>query len=335
VISLTDYQGLKSKIIRLGALQRVPVLGEFELTSKCNFACPMCYVKDNKPKSELAKEEWISIFEEAVVEGLVYALLTGGEPLTRSDFVELYEFLYDYGVKITVYTNGYHLTKEQLEAFTNRPPEMVAITLYGASDDTYNIVTGIKDGYTKVTENILKLKKSKINIACRVIPIPEVYADLDDILKFIKENNIPLGYFLYLAPSKKKDYHGRLSPEQLVDFEQRLLTFKGKQKPSKDFDTLSSCAALKSGYAVNHRGYMQPCTLMAHPRKKLERGTFLTTFRELSDKWQNLEKSHDCESCDLSSSCIPCPARRYYEGDPHKCAPYLLEIAKERKKRND
>ena len=70
---------------------------------------------------------------------------------------------------------------------------------------------------------------------------------------------------------------------------------------------------------------------MAHPRKKLERGTFLTTFRELSDKWQNLEKSHDCESCDLSSSCIPCPARRYYEGDPHKCAPYLLEIAKERK----
>ena len=31
-------------------------------------------------KASLAKEEWISIFEEAVVEGLVYALLTEGSP---------------------------------------------------------------------------------------------------------------------------------------------------------------------------------------------------------------------------------------------------------------
>ncbi len=333
---MTNYQDLKSRIIRHAAIERIPVLGEFELTSKCNFACPMCYVRDNDPKNELTKEEWIAIFDEAVSEGLVYALLTGGETLVRPDFIDLYTHLYDLGVRITVYTNGYHISDQHLETFKKRPPELVAITLYGASDETYLKVTKIREGYTNVTDNILRLKRDNINVACRVIPIPEVYADLDGILDFVRENDIPLGYFLYLAPSRNNDYKGRMLPEKLVDFEEKILSAYSREKtaPTKDFDGLSSCAALKSGYGVNHDGYMQPCTLISYPSRKLLPGELLKTFRELGDKWRCLAKSHDCEICKLREYCISCPARRYLEGDIHKCAPYLLAVAKERKRRH-
>ena len=337
VIILSSYRELKAKIIKLGAVQRIPVLGEFELTARCNFLCPMCYVRDNAVKNELSTGQWLAIFNEAVNEGLVYALLTGGEPLLRADFSQLYEHLYDYGVRISVYTNGYQLTEEHLETFRKRPPELIAITLYGGSDATYTTVTGMHDGFTKVRGTIKKLKANNLNVACRVIPIPEVYKDLDAILGFVKESRLALGYFLYLAPSLNKDYQGRLSPPALADFEARIVAAlpKTKRSDAADFDTSTTCAALRSGYAVNHKGYMQPCTLMNHPRKKLEFGKLLETFRELGDKWLNMAASQDCMSCSIRSSCIPCPARRHLEGDHAKCAPYLRAFAKERKTTDD
>jgi sulfatase maturation enzyme AslB (radical SAM superfamily) len=69
-------------------------------------------------------------------------------------------------------------------------------------------------------------------------------------------------------------------------------------------------------------------------QEKIERGMFLDTFRELGDKWLKYAKSHDCEICNVRSTCIPCPARRYLEGDANKCAPYLREFANIRRKQN-
>ena len=79
-----------------GAKLGLPIGGSFELTARCNFNCRMCYVHLSQAQihagrgRELTTEEWIRLAQEATDRGMVFALLTGGEPFLRSDFFEIY-----------------------------------------------------------------------------------------------------------------------------------------------------------------------------------------------------------------------------------------------------
>ena len=77
-----------------GAALGIPVAGNFELTARCNFGCKMCYVHDSDGTDELSADQWIEIGRQAVEKGMVFLLLTGGEPFLRKDFKEIYYCLY-------------------------------------------------------------------------------------------------------------------------------------------------------------------------------------------------------------------------------------------------
>ena len=79
----------------LGCRLGLPVSGAFELTARCNFSCKMCYVhlQNDIPglkARELTAENWLSIAREARDMGLLFLLLTGGEPMLREDFPYIY-----------------------------------------------------------------------------------------------------------------------------------------------------------------------------------------------------------------------------------------------------
>ena len=76
---------IKQHIFRTGAARRIPVSGTFELTPRCNFHCKMCYVQMTPEEEqavgcELTTQEWLDIAQKAVNGGMIYLLLTGGEP---------------------------------------------------------------------------------------------------------------------------------------------------------------------------------------------------------------------------------------------------------------
>ena len=68
-----------------------PLAGNFELTARCNFNCKMCYVhltaeEQQRRGRELTADQWLAIAEQARSRGMLFLLLTGGEPLIRTDF---------------------------------------------------------------------------------------------------------------------------------------------------------------------------------------------------------------------------------------------------------
>ena len=87
---------LSSHLQSIGNRLGLPIGGNFELTARCNFNCPMCYVhlssEDIQARGkELSAAQWISIAEQAKNAGMMFALLTGGEPFVRKDFFEIYD----------------------------------------------------------------------------------------------------------------------------------------------------------------------------------------------------------------------------------------------------
>lgn len=92
--------------------QLLPLSGTFELSPVCNFSCRMCYVRKTPqevaahPRAMLTLERWLELARQAREQGMLYLLLTGGEPFLWPDFWPLYEQLIDMGFLISINTNG-------------------------------------------------------------------------------------------------------------------------------------------------------------------------------------------------------------------------------------
>ena len=119
---------------------------DFEATSRCNLDCRHCYI--NRPagdraarKGELTVDEIGRIGAEAASLGAVWCLVTGGEPLLRRDFFDVYQALLSKGLLISLFTNATLVTKEHVRFFQKYPPRDIEVTVYGVTRETYERVT--------------------------------------------------------------------------------------------------------------------------------------------------------------------------------------------------
>jgi len=74
---------------------RVPLSGSLDLTHRCNLRCLHCYTGDHSsdmPVTDMDTRRILSLLDEICDAGCLYLLLTGGEPLLRKDFPEIYRY---------------------------------------------------------------------------------------------------------------------------------------------------------------------------------------------------------------------------------------------------
>ena len=133
---------LTDRLYQKAGNKKIPLSGTFELSPVCNFSCKMCYVRKTvqevkeHPRKLMSLEQCIKLAEQARKEGMLYLLLTGGEPLLWPDFWKLYEALSKMGFLIGINTNGSMIDDQVIERWKENPPYRVNITLYGANDNT-------------------------------------------------------------------------------------------------------------------------------------------------------------------------------------------------------
>ena len=111
------------------------------------FPCRMCYIHKRANdqtaiQGELSASDWINYAKEAQKSGMLLLLLTGGEPLLRPDFREIYTACINLGILISINTNGTLIDESMVEFFKKNPPLRVNLTLYGASPEAIGISGG-------------------------------------------------------------------------------------------------------------------------------------------------------------------------------------------------
>ena len=133
-----------------------PLSGTFELSPVCNLACKMCYVRKTpaevaaSPRPPVGLIQWLSIAEQARDAGMLYLLLTGGEPFLWQDFWPLYERLSTMGFLISINSNGTLLDEARVARLAEHPPTRINITLYGAGNETYEALCGRSGMFDRV-----------------------------------------------------------------------------------------------------------------------------------------------------------------------------------------
>ena len=101
--------------------ERYPINATFELTLRCNLKCKMCLFRHSDEENthlaagELTAVQWADMAQQLWDAGTLNLLITGGEPMLRKDFCEIYSSIYRLGFIITLYTNATMVTDRILQ----------------------------------------------------------------------------------------------------------------------------------------------------------------------------------------------------------------------------
>jgi radical SAM protein with 4Fe4S-binding SPASM domain len=112
------------------------------VTRKCNLRCPYCYFDAGEAsKNELTADEMTSLFRELSSMGVEGVNVSGGEPLTRKDIVELLRSGHSLGLKFCLISNGL-LWDEATAKEILRYVASVQITIDGSNERTNQKLRG-------------------------------------------------------------------------------------------------------------------------------------------------------------------------------------------------
>lgn len=188
-----------------------PLSGTFELSPVCNLACKMCYVRKTpaevaaSPRPPVGLIQWLSIAEQARDAGMLYLLLTGGEPFLWQDFWPLYERLSTMGFLISINSNGTLLDEARVARLAEHPPTRINITLYGAGNETYEALCGRSGMFDRVDRAITLLRQAGILVKLNCSLTPHNACDLERIVSYAAERDLILEVNTYMFPPLCRD----------------------------------------------------------------------------------------------------------------------------------
>ena len=125
----------------------------WSITGRCNYRCKHCYMSAPDAKyGELSHEQVMDIVQQLIDCGVREVSLTGGEPLVRSDFMEIVDALLAGGIHIcTIYSNGRLVTDHLLDQLAERGIHPEFNMSYDGVDGWHDWLRGI-DGAGRIAE---------------------------------------------------------------------------------------------------------------------------------------------------------------------------------------
>jgi radical SAM protein with 4Fe4S-binding SPASM domain len=339
--------------------QRVPLSVTLEMTARCNNNCSHCYINlpagDRKVAGkELTRDEIGAIADQAVDLGVLWCLITGGEPLLRDDFADIYRMLMRKGLLVSVFTNACLITSDHIKLFQKYPPRDVEVTVYGATKETYEKVSRRPGSYAAFRKGLDLLMKGGIKVRLKAMALRSNVHELPDIARFCRLYTRdffrfdPLLHLRYDRDSQrnKEIIAERLSPSEIVAIEQADteraealvrgcgdLILPDMERP--DSNHLFCCGAGSSAFYVTYDGYFRICSSLSHPDyiSDLRKGTLAESWNILVPSIRNLRSADKefldkCRKCPIVNLCLWCPAHAYLEsGRMDAWCSYFCEVA--------
>jgi len=329
---------------------RIPFSGSLALTHKCNLDCIHCYAREKpaekKDRAELSTHQWQGILAELRDAGCLFLLLTGGEPLMRPDFAEIYSCAKRNGFLVTVFSNGILMDEPILDLFQHLPPRMVEFSLYGAGKETHDHITGFPGSFQLTLKKVDELLARGIPVGLKTVLMNLNLAERAAMQKIAADRNVRfrIDTAIFATLEGERTPLGlRVSPRQAVEAEfsdpervRNWIDFYHRYRNFQNSDRLYICGAGIRTFHINPRGMLFPCLMVQDHGYSLLKGSFSTGWHmEIAQiKRETLPDDSPCRTCPSQMLCGYCPGFFQLEnGDARVPSPYLCEIGKLRHER--
>lgn len=338
---------------------RLPLTGAFELLPVCNLHCKMCYVRKsmkevNEMGGLLPADQWLDFAGQAKEEGMLYPLLTGGEPFVRQDFQEIMEKMQEMGLQISINSNGTLIDQAMAKWLGKHCPTRINITLYGASEESYQNLCGDGDAFNRVRRAAEYLKKYHIPVKFNTSITPENVNDLEEIMTYAKSVDIPIQVATYMFPPVRRNQdmvgkNHRLSPERaalarvkadMLQSDSRWfrsqvarwshfvsVTDEMLQAGANEESCKMTCRAGRCSFWLDWQGNLGNCGMYSSVKVPVKGSSFAKAWKQVVEETEQVRFSPVCTNCPNFRLCHVCIAMVYNEcGDSNGRPEYLCRM---------
>ena len=339
--------------------KRVPLTGAFELLPVCNLHCKMCYVRKSMEEVRqqgglLSGKEWLEYARQAREEGLLYPLLTGGEPFLHADFQEIHSGMLDMGLQVSINSNGTMIDESMAKWLGQHRPVRINLTLYGAGEEAYQNLCGDGDAYNRMRRAVEWLKQYGVPVKFNTSITSENVNDLEEIINYAKSVDSPIQVATYMFPPVRRDaqmigYNNRLSPEEaaLARVKADWLQgdprwFLGQTERFRQFIPVTGemlkkqstrpglemrCRAGRCSFWIDWQGNIGNCGMYTSAKFSLKENSFAEGWKQVVDATEKIRYAPMCTNCPNFRICHVCIAMVYNEsGNQDGYPEYLCKM---------
>ncbi|VAX07155.1 Radical SAM domain heme biosynthesis protein [hydrothermal vent metagenome] len=345
--TLSNTQYLK-QFTNKAMASRIPLDGSIELTHRCNLRCIHCYLGDQTTirthqAEELTTTEVLDAIDQMVAAGTLNLTITGGDPMIRQDFPDIYAYAVKKGLLITVFCDGILVTDRIIDLFNKFPPRNIEISLYGATRQTYELITQVKGAYQHCIEGIQRLKANGHRFKLKTVLMEQNKHELKKMESMAKSYGVDfyLDWAIFpcmpsvdncghsntrpahqkasievTPPSFKDPLDLRVNPIEAAELDisndeqiEKYAEFYIRTKDMQASDYLYQCGAGLTTFHIDPYGNMQPCTVYTKAQYNLRQGSFLDGWNGPIAKIRKIKIDDDnpCTACHLRNLCRGCP----------------------------
>lgn len=147
---------------KVAVLPRLPLAGSIDLTYRCNNDCRHCWLRipqdSSEKKEELTSAEVRGLVEAARAMGCRKWFISGGEPMLRPDFEEIFDDITGRAGAYVINTNGILITPRIAWLMKRKGSKLVA--LYGATAEGHDGITRNPGSFEAMMRGVVYLKEA-------------------------------------------------------------------------------------------------------------------------------------------------------------------------------
>jgi MoaA/NifB/PqqE/SkfB family radical SAM enzyme len=317
------YRDFSLKAHNINLSSHTPSACQFELTFRCGLRCRHCYTncydRASCQKKELAKDKIEVILDKISRAGALWLCFTGGDPLTRPDFKEIYSYAKAKGFLVTIFTNGYSMTKDIIALFKEQPPFCIEVTLNAVTKKRYEMISQAKGSFFRAMRGIELILRAKLPLKIKTQVTKDNWEELPEIKRFLKEAGLKFypSYILYpRLDGDKFPCSLRINPKQVLELEHSSdcdKEFDGRLK--LDNFIFPCVVGSGDGFNIDPFGNIYLCRLIRKPAINLHKVDIAWAMRKILPFFRNkkFKRGSECGCCRLRGNCWVCPGKSYLE----------------------
>jgi pyrroloquinoline quinone biosynthesis protein E len=122
-----------------------------ELTHRCPLGCPYCSnpLEMDARTGELDTATWLRIFSEAAELGIIHIHLSGGEPASRRDLVEIVAHCARVGLYTNLITSGIGLSEERVGELSRAGLDHVQLSIQDSEAESADRIAGYEGAFAR------------------------------------------------------------------------------------------------------------------------------------------------------------------------------------------
>ena len=336
-----------------GPIQPRLQLVAWEITRSCNLRCAHCRASAcaGEYTGELTSEEAFRLIDQVREVGNPIIILTGGEPLVRSDVFSIAEYARGKGLRVVMGSNGTLITAQIAARLKASGISRVAVSLDFPTPELQDRFRGQQGAFAAALAGIRNIRGAgiEVQVNCTLTKLNLAYLD-DLLLLALAEGAVAFHPFFLVPTGRGKGlsdvemsaeeyeqalnwiYERQFEMKERIFFKPtdaphylRVLRQRGKDEPVGSPSTrrhpvgsansISRGCMAGSGFCfISHTGQVQGCGYLEVPAGNIRNQTFGQIWHD-SQLFRQLRDLNaikgKCGICEYKSICGGCRARAY------------------------